>query len=223
MIDRFSAFVEGKARKTGRKVTRCSFDGQDSIVGADYLFTNNTNFFMVEFKYDKSDLKKEKRKVRRLKLCYMLDEHEDWKNLSKACHYVAWSEEIMKAVADRYRLNFNAYYDEICNRHVFGEDSGLEQYDPFTDFRVSAGRLADDFLAGNLGVGFELFEQYTDWLLSLEDEAATGIELMVDDGNEDELILLGFSSVRGLKEWLDTTTFEPPKPSSRPSGGPSFG
>lgn len=221
MIDGFSNFIERKAKAAGRQITHCSFDGQDSIVGADYVFTNHTNFLMVEFKYEESDLKREGLKPRRLHLCRILDDHDDWRELSSQCHYVAWTE-ALKPVSQRKRfVNFNGYYDEICNRSVFGEHSDLKRDVPFGDFKVKAGRLADDFLSGELGIDFPRFERYTDWLTSLEGSGSSGIELMVDDHTEDELILLDFPSVGSLKSWLDTTTFQPPTP--RKSSGPRMG
>lgn len=89
VIDTFSRFMERKALDLGRLVTRCALDGQDSIFGADYIFTNHTNFLMVEFKYEKSDIKHEGHKRRRLMLCQTLDVEDDWRDFSLQCHYVA--------------------------------------------------------------------------------------------------------------------------------------
>ncbi|MHC8362000.1 hypothetical protein ACYZUA_17230 [Pseudomonas sp. LS2P72] len=221
MIDGFSNFIVRKAQAAGRQITRCSFDGQDSILGADYVFTNHTNFLMVEFKYEESDLKHEALKPRRLKLCRILDDNDDWRGLSSQCHYVAWSEEMKPTSQGKRFVNFNGYYDEVCNCSIFGEYSKLKRDTPSDDLRLRAGRLADEFLSGNLGMDFQSFEQYTDWLMGLEDSDPSGIELMVDDSVEDELILMDFPSVRELKSWLDRTTFQPPKP--RNSRGPRMG
>lgn len=49
----------------------------------------------------------------------------------------------------------------------------------------------------------------------------SGIELMIDDNVEDELILMDFHSIQDLKGWLDTTTLQPPQP--RNSSGPRMG
>lgn len=202
-------------------MTRCSFDGQDSILGADYVFTNHTNFLMVEFKYEEPNLKSEKLKPRRLKLCRLLDDNDDWRDLSSQCHYVAWSEEIQAAPKGRRFVILNGYYNEICNRRIFGEQSALKRKAQRGNLRVRAGRLVDEFLAGDLGVDFHTFQQYTDWLMSLEDREPSGIELMIDDNVEDELILMDFHSIQDLKGWLDTTTLQPPQP--RNSSGPRMG
>ncbi|WP_202368152.1 hypothetical protein [Pseudomonas sp. MWU318] len=225
-IDGFSNYLSRKAQESGRQVTRCSLDGQDTVYGADYIFTNHTNFLMVEFKYDKSDVKLEGKKPRRLTLCRILDDEDGWRQLSSQCHYVAWSEFLEIDNVGGRRPRFNAYYDEVCNRAVFGEDSGLIKQSPYEESRLKAGLLVRDFLSGELGTDFQSFEVYTNWLMSLEDSGDTGIELIVDHPDEDELLLMEFTSVRELKTWLDLTAFEPPKPTPKPkprgSSGPGM-
>jgi hypothetical protein len=59
VIDSFSNFFLTKGQSRGKTTNRLSLDGQDSILGADYIFTENSNFALVEFKYEDRDLKSE--------------------------------------------------------------------------------------------------------------------------------------------------------------------
>jgi len=220
VIDAFSKYMERRALDSGRQVTRCSLDGQDTVLGADYLFTNHTKILMVEFKYEKSDIKHEVRKSRRLNLCRILDVEEDWKSLSLECHYVGWSEMEVVNSAKRRGVNFNAYYSEVCNQYIFGEESGLVEENPNHGPMLKHKHLVEDFLSGNLGTDFVTFERYTDWLMSLEDDGESGIELIVDHPDGGELLMMEFSSVGDLKNWLDSTSYEPPKPKSKPKPKP---
>ncbi|PWE37894.1 hypothetical protein C9I50_25025 [Pseudomonas prosekii] len=204
---------------SGRQVTRCSLDGQDTVLGADYLFTNHTKILMVEFKYEKSDIKHEADKPRRLKLCRILDVEDSWRSLSLECHYVAWSEVNEINSARRRGVNFNAYYAEVCNQEIFGKQSGLMRKRPHDGLMLKAEHLVEDFLSGDLGTDFVTFERYTDWLMSLEGSGESGIELIVDHPDGGELLLMEFTSVGDLKTWLDSSNYEPPKPTPKPNPG----
>jgi len=218
LIDAFFNYLNRVAVDNGRVVTRCSMDGQDSILGADYIFTNSTRFVLVEFKYEKIHLKDECKKNRRLHLCQALDTAELWRQLSLECHFVAWSE-----MHERRVLNFNQYYPEICNREIFGVSSGLHWKTPDVDTRMRAGLLAEEFLQGTVGAEFDAFEQYTNWLLELEGQEGGDIELLIDNPDSNTLEFLEFQSVGGLKQWLDHTTLAPPPPRPKPKPYRGFG
>lgn len=227
VIDSFSRYMERSASDSGRQVTRCSLDGQDTVLGADYIFTNHTKILMVEFKYEKSDIEHEAKKPRRLKLCRILDAEDIRRKLSLQCHYVAWSEVIEIDLAKKRGVNFNAYYAEVCNQAIFGKSSGLMRERAHDGLMLKAQHLVEDFLSGGLGTDFVNFERYTDWLMSLEGSGEAGIELIVDHPDRGELLLMEFSSVGDLKTWLDSTNYEPPKltPKSKSGGfsGPRMG
>lgn len=227
VIDAFSKFMERSALHSGRQVTRCSLDGQDTVLGADYFFTNHTKILMVEFKFEKWDIKHEANKPRRLKLCRILDVEDSWRSLSLECHYVAWSEVNEINLVRRRGVNFNAYYAEVCNQDIFGKKSGLMEKHSHNDLMLKAEHLVEDFLSGDLGTDFVTFERYTDWLMSLEGSGESGIELIVDHPDRGELLLMEFTSVSDLKTWLDSTDFDPPKSTPRPNpsgfSGPRMG
>ena len=189
-------------------------DGQDALLGADYLFTDNTRFLLTEFKYEKLDLKNEKKKPRRLVMCAALDEHKEAQSLSFDCHFIAWSErEYTRTVV------FNSYYAEICNRTLFGADSLLQRETPLESSRCSADDFIDGFILGSVGVGYAEFEGYSSWLLSLESGGGDSIELMLDNPDSAQLEFLEFSSVQALKTWLDRNA---PSPAPRYTPGPRF-
>jgi hypothetical protein len=219
VIDAFFKYMERRASDSGRQVTRCSLDGQDTVLGADYMFTNHTKILMVEFKYEKSDIKHEVRKRRRHELCRLLDVKEGWRSLSLECHYVAWSEAEEINSAKGRGVSFNAYYSEVCNQYIFGGKSGLVEKHPNSGPMLKAKHLVEDFLSGNLGTDFVTFERYTDWLMSLEDDGESGIELIVDHPDGGELLMMEFTSVGDLKNWLDSTNYAPPKAQSKPKPG----
>ena len=227
VIDSFSRYMERSASDSGRQVTRCSLDGQDTVLGADYIFTNHTKILMVEFKYEKSDIEHEANKPRRLKLCRILEAEDIWRQLSLQCHYVAWSEVLEIGLVKRRGVNFNAYYAEVCNQDIFGKSSGLVRERAHHGLMLKAQHLVKDFLSGDLGTDFVTFERYTDWLMSLEGNGETGIELIVDHPDREELLLMEFSSVGDLKTWLDSPNYESPKPTPKPKlggfGGPRMG
>ncbi len=125
VIDGFFNTFYKIAEKNNKQLIRCSMDGQDSILGGDYIFTNNTKFVLTEFKYERSNLSSENKKPKRLNLCQKLDNENLYKNLSLKGHFIAWSE--MKHVR---KVFFNPYYSQICNRSIFGENSNLKLTNP---------------------------------------------------------------------------------------------
>lgn len=193
-FDKFSDISKSK----GRTLTRCSTDGQDRELGADYIFTNNTKFVLVEFKYEEDKLSSEKRKERRLKLCKILDKDAKRLQQSLKCHYVAWSEKKHKRT-----IKFNKYHSEICNSIIFGDSSGLANLEPKISERVLADNLIEDFLGDRVGASYKLFEVYVNWLLGLEGNDQGELELMLNNPDSEQLELLDFHSVHELKVWLD--------------------
>ncbi|MFT4905953.1 MAG: hypothetical protein ACI978_000010 [Oleispira sp.] len=87
----FKGNFEQAARDKDYIYTSASLDGQDRIVGADYLFTNHDSFAIIEFKYRERDLPSEVKKGRRLDLCLALHDQESIRPLHDKCHFAAWS------------------------------------------------------------------------------------------------------------------------------------
>ncbi|MBN8411127.1 hypothetical protein [Halomonas litopenaei] len=73
IIDSFFDYFKMVVEDRGENLTRFSTDGQDSILGGDYIFTNSTKFVLTEFKYKEKGIKLEGKKERMLTLCIELD------------------------------------------------------------------------------------------------------------------------------------------------------
>lgn len=231
VIDGFFNFLRRRVEKKERQFVKCSMDGMDTVLGADYIFSDNTTFLLTEFKFDKSDLIKEAEKPRRLNLCRKLDIDILKLQQSLRCHYIAWSEVIPE---NRRRIYFNPYQPEICNRTIFGTDSGLKNMLANHKNKKPASEIIDCFIAHEIGASFDLFDSYVTWLISLEGEDGSAVEILIDDPESDECDLQGFDSLKELKLWLDKHTPKPePKPAPKKkvkpkdpedkNNGPSFG
>lgn len=212
VIDSFAEHFLSKGKLLGKQVNKLSVDGQDSLLGADYIFTATTNFALVEFKYEENDLKSERTKELRFKLCKMLDQNGPRLEQSLQCHFVAWSnkeQEIRKVI-------FNKYRSEICNKEIFPQ-SILKRTTPDKSTRVSANKLINDFFDGKIGTSFDNFNNYIKWLLKLCDKEGTNIEVMLDNPDSNELEILEFSSLELLNTWLIRNNPQPSPTSWSPS------
>jgi len=209
VIDAFSNYFLKVGAQRGRRTHRFSLDGQDSILGADYIFTSNTNFALVEFKYEQRDLKAEGDKRLRRILCEKLEVDKTRLNQSLQCHFIAWSqkEEVRK-------IYFNKYYPEICSREIFPQaELHRAQGDPSS--RIQAQRMVTSFLDGDLGTNFRTFQLYTQWLLSIGETGEGGVELMLDNPDSNDLEILEFSNLDLVNDWIIQNG-----PTSAPSSSP---
>lgn len=197
LIDAFSKHFLQIAKDRGRTALSLSLDGQDSVLGADYIFTEGTNFAMVEFKYEVVDLKAEGKKELRSALCINLDREKFRRNQSLQCHYIAWSEK----QSEKREILVNKYYPEICNNDIFPH-SILRNSNHDTSSRVCADNLIYDFIDGSIGSGFEIFNNYVNWLLSIAGKEGVGVEVMLDNPDSDQLDILEFNSLNLLNDWL---------------------
>ncbi|MBW3199590.1 hypothetical protein [Marinobacter nauticus] len=209
IIDAFSNYFLKVGRQRGRQTNRFSLDGQDSVLGGDYIFTANTNFALVEFKYEKRDLKAEGDKRLRKLLCEKLDADKVRLSQSLQCHFIAWSQKEMAR-----NIYFNKYHPEICTREIFPQaELHQKQSDPSS--RIRAEQMVSSFLNAELGTNFRTFRQYTQWLLSIGETGEGGVELMLDNPDSNDLEILEFSNLDLVNDWLVQNG-----PSSTPSPSP---
>lgn len=206
LIDGFAEHFKRQAEKAGRRVTKCSLDGQDVVLGSDYMFTDNSRFMLIEFKYEASDLAAERAKHRRKNMCLLLDADDTKRSLSVKCHYVCWS--VKKAKRQAF---MNSYYHEICNRKIFGEESGLSRVDPDANMKLGADLLIKNFLDQSAGYTFFAFKTYCEWLMSLEN-GSDAVEILLDNPDDDQLEFLEFGTLVQLKSWLEKQQFKPKRP-----------
>ncbi|WP_157958992.1 hypothetical protein [Salinicola endophyticus] len=198
IIDGFFDHFKNIADQHGENLTRCSSDGQDKLLGGDYIFTNHTRFVLAEFKYEEKDIKSEKKKTGRLNLCKNLDRHERRLQQSISCHFIGWS----TRQHDR-SVEFNKYYHEVCNTFIFPQTKALRQKAPNYNERRKADMLIKDFLDGNIGATYKAFELYIEWLLKLEGGGTNSVELLTRDPTSKSMRMIDFNSVKELKIWLD--------------------
>jgi hypothetical protein len=141
----------------------------------------------------------------------MLDSDINRRNQSLQCHYIAWSNKQQ----ERRGILFNKYYPEICNKAIFPL-SKLRNLNPDSSSRISADNLVNEFLNGSVGSTFEVFNRYVNWLLSIGGKEGTGVEVMLDNPDSNELEILEFSSLNLLNNWLIQNRL-PAAPSPSPS------
>lgn len=200
VADNFSDGFKKVAAKYDRSINRCSLDGQDAILGADYIFTDTSNFALIEFKYEEEDIKAESKKDLRLKLCTVLDNEIHKRTQSLKCHYIAWSNK------RHYRtVILNQYYPEVCNNAVFSKNQPPQflHDEPQVVSRISANEAFESFLNGRIGSNYFTFKHYTNWLMSLGGHEGSTIEVMLDNPNSNQLEIIDFPSLELMKNWLD--------------------
>ena len=196
IIDAFSNYFLKQGKEHGRQAHRLSVDGQDSLLGADYIFTSNSKFALVEFKYELKDILAEGKKDLRETMCLLLDKTPPRLKQSLECHYIAWSE-----LAQTRKIHFNKYHPEVCNSKTF-PGSGLSAPQPNKDYRLRAEELVDKFLNGAIGSEYETFRKYTNWLLNIAGSQSEGIEVMLDNPDSNQLDILDFKNLDLLNDWL---------------------
>ena len=207
VADGFSKHFSEIAIKRGRTLNRCSLDGQDAILGADYIFTTTTKFALIEFKYEERDIKSESRKPLREKLCVSLDREEKRRSQSLQCHYISWSKKRQART-----VFFNNYYPEVCNNQVFTFlKVPLNNSQNKKSSRINANEIIESFLNGEIGSNYYTFKHYTNWLMSLGGHGESTVEVILDNPTSDQLELLDFASLDLMKSWLDHN--QPNKPS----------
>ncbi|QDC95466.1 hypothetical protein [Vibrio furnissii] len=212
-IDGFFKHFHRAAEKMNRRAVNCSMDGMDTILGADYIFTDNVTFALTEFKHDEKDLKSEAEKHRRESLCIALDSDVIKANLANQCHYISWTK---KTEELRRVIYFNKYKHQICNRTIFGDESNLKNDKPSVK-PMPAREFISLFLQHKIGTNFELFNHYVEWLLEREEEDS-GVEILLDDPDDENCGLIEFESLSELRGWLSKYTPTPPAPTPPKSG-----
>jgi len=203
LIDGFLKWLCNIASEKRKKCIAASLDGQDRDVCADYLVTNSMVFVLIEFKYQEKDIATERLKSLPEELCRKLLEAEEMKKIHQLCHFIAWSIDFNR----KMRILFNTFFNEVCNKKALNSSSSDLQQMPLTTERFCESRFADNFFSNKLGVRYEEFERYIDWLLELKSDDRSGgndksLEFLLLAGDSDNFILEGFQSLQELKNWL---------------------
>lgn len=206
VIDSFNVFFKHRAMALGRNVRSFSLDGQDVLVGADYLLSDHSRFALIEFKFSQSEIADEEKKQRRLRLCRELESNREMRVLHDQCHFIAWAE--MPELQGRC----NVYRHEVCNRLVFGTDCGLQASSPQDDARTYASEFAGQFFGGtpSRSLGLDEFELYLAWVLRTPSESTRqSLELLTYDEHSNDCAMVVLPSVRAAYDWMQQQRLSP--------------
>ena len=205
----FKDNFEEAAREKSYSYTSASLDGQDRIVGADYLFTNYCRYAIIEFKYREKDLPSEVKKEKRLELCKALYNEKDIRPLHNKCHFAAWSND-----QNEVTIKTNIYFNEVCNQQFWGQDFTLVS-NPTQGSRKSENGFVDSFLDGKQGATIKVFDAYMEWLLKLGEESNSNgyLELLITNPLNRRAAGLRFTSVEKMHKWFIDNS---PKPDITP-------
>lgn len=196
--DHFNNYLKARAHEAGLDFVNFSLNGQDRDAGADYLFTADSNFSLVEYKDAEDCIAAEGKKWRRRTLCEILEDEENaaWKAHHDACHYIAWRD----IDAD---LRFNVYRKEVCNNKIFPMSKKISCKLPDLGLRITGTAFADDFVAGNRCLGLVDFEKYLKWLMEEGSGSEAGtLQLAVSNPNRRVFSTKRFKSVAEANDWI---------------------
>lgn len=203
IIDAFKEIFYLKCNQLGEAVyLSASLDGQDNHLGADYLFSLDTKFILIEFKYEKGDIKDEKNKLLRKCLCESFDLEKEYIDKDKfnkhiQCHFISWS--------DKYnndRKIFIGNYAEFVCLPVFGIVTPCKK----NVQEKEASIFIEDFILSKqkIGLTFNDFNLYIEWLLetcSSLDSDNRSIELIISNPNN-PTILSEFNNLHELNNFI---------------------
>ena len=195
----FNRFFEQQALLSGKNFRSFPLDGQDSLVGADYLLTDESRFCLVEFKNSQREISTEKKKERMLKLCQLLEQNNQMANLHDQCHFIAWNQ------TQEMMVKMNIYRKEVCNSKIFGKECGLKNTQSDANYQVWAKQFTTDFFENNSRRNLSLndFEIYLEWLLlTVSGRNRSTLELITYDDQADNCLLVEFESVRSVYNWF---------------------
>ena len=179
IIDVFKEIFSFKCKQLGEKFhISASLDGQDNHLGADYLFSVKTKFILIEFKYEKKNIKDEENKFLRKCLCeyFNLENryfYENEFNKHIQCHFISWSEKF-----NSKREIFIGNYARFVCFPVFGiktpckENIQEEKASIFIEYFILSEQ--------KIGLSFDDFNSYIEWLLHVCSSSNSGpIELII--------------------------------------------
>ncbi len=179
IINIFKSLFEKKCREYGYKHVSTSLDGQDELLGADYIFSETTKFILVEFKYTDKEINSEKKKPLRKKLCERLRD-----NIKEDC------DKFIKEGCDKLSLHLNCHFISFRKaNHLYINNYVGRVCNPVFNIKVVGSNkdiLVPEFINcllknGSHGLNFEQFEMYVKWLLCIARDDDGTIELIVYD------------------------------------------
>lgn len=190
------------------------FNGMQDRKYADYFAGVNAYNVLIEFKEFFSEIKDEKRKRLRRKLCHEIP--EDLLDLSYAAHHISWREKSEKSII----LGFQRYLSKVCPLFEVS-------YDEFETLGVS--KFLNQFINKDIGSDNSSFSGYIKYLAKIAgDEDAGFFGVLISFDSEVGIKNTIFKNMSQLIELVNRKApevkKEPPKPKGPSnSGGMSFG
>jgi len=190
------------------------FNGMQDRKYADYFAGVNACNVLIEFKEFFNEIKDEKRKELRRKLCHEIP--ENLLDISYATHHISWREKSEESII----LGFQRYLSKVCP--LFDVN-----YDEFDILGVND--FLSEFINKDIGSGNSLFSDYIKYLAKIAgDESAGFFGVLISFDSQVGMKNTIFKDMSQLIELVKSNApevkKEPPKPKGPSnSGGMSFG
>lgn len=201
IIDVFKEIFKLKCKELKSEICiSASLDGQDNWLGADYLFSSDAKFVLIEFKYEKKNIKDEKNKLLRKCLCESFQLGNEKFNENKfnkhiQCHFISWSEK-----SNNERGIFIGNYAGFVCFPVFDIKTPCEENPP----KEEASIFIEDFILSNqkIGLEFDDFNSYIEWLLKVCPSSCGGPVELIIHHPKNPIKLLEFNNLNELNDFI---------------------
>ncbi|MBI6856162.1 hypothetical protein YA0002_25705 [Pseudomonas cichorii] len=172
-------------------------NGADRVFNADYMFSSDDQFFLIEFKSSKGDLRSENHKESACLLCEGLFNIPEALELHQQCHFAMWAR---KGHNDGLNTFFGVYEDLVCRSENLPSCGAVyiepeHRFHNFDEPKVRSGeQLATDVAMKLVGLGRDDFLRYLEWLLWTRSDASS-----YEKNRELPITLFGTSFAGGIK------------------------
>lgn len=202
----FHRILEQEARSKGVNINAFPTDGQDRYVAADYVISIEHDLFcLIEYKSFEKSIKNESKKDKIFRICEILDKNAVAKSLHDKCHFIGFLD-------STEQLSFNIYRNEVCNREILGEKCKLKTRKPDTSRRFSGLQIVFELIdePTKRAISVDDFNSYIS-LIRDDDDDKKELQLAIIDPYDNKMILLNFTSINNVSNWLLSKLNETPR------------
>lgn len=180
------------------------FNGMQDRKYADYFAGVNASNLLIEFKEFFCEIKDEKKKGLRLKLCQELP--SDLVEISYCSHHISWREKSDKSIV----LGFQRYISKVCPLFEIN----------YSEFNaVGVNGFLTQFLSKEIGSDNESFSEYIKYLAAIAgDEGADFFGVLISFDQELGMKNTIFSNMAELIELINSVKPEVKKKPPKPQG-----
>ncbi len=199
LIDNFFKDLEKYADKKGIKTYKSSTGGSDRILGGDYILKSGSKYLLIEFKDNSTQLSTEGKKEKMCTLCVALNniKNKSMKKLSLECHFISWGEKFDYLI----RMQFNKYFNAICNQTVFKSSSNLPKLSNSNTIKIDE-IFIEKAISCESGLNFTDFNNYINWILGIT-SGSGNTDLALFAKNDSGFGSYSFSSLSDLNQWIE--------------------